>query len=133
MRLRIIYGDLMIRPLQRKTYGQTETVAECPKVSVLGHTNAVIAVYILFQRITKYILYRFKVTGSLHFASDLQYSPARIHLSMVGDTAQHLCQIISGDVLLQTRWWVYIIYIHFLAHTSNRACVIGGNYGSIIC
>ena len=42
---------------------------------VLGHTGAVIAVYILFNRVTKYILYRFKVTGSLPFASNLQYSP----------------------------------------------------------
>ena len=42
---------------------------------VLGHTRAVIAVYILFHRVTRYILYRFKVTGSLHFASNLQYSP----------------------------------------------------------
>ena len=75
----------MIQPLQRKIYGygQTETVAECPKVSVLGHTaSAVIAVYTLFQRITKYILYRFKVTGSLHFAGNLQYSPS--HTSIYG-------------------------------------------------
>ena len=67
----------MIQSLQR------QTVAEQPKLSctrdtlsVFEHASAVIAVYILFQRITKYILYRFKVTGSLHFASDLQYSPS---------------------------------------------------------
>ena len=44
--------------------------------SVLGHTHAVIAVYILFHRVIRYILYRFKVTESLHFASNLQYSPS---------------------------------------------------------
>ena len=62
---------------------QRQTVAERPKFSctrdtlpVLGHTGAVIAVYILFHRVTKYILYRFKVTRSLHFASNLQYSPS---------------------------------------------------------
>ena len=62
---------------------QRQTVAERPKLpcmrdtlSIFEHASAVIAVYILFQRITKYILYRFKVTGSLHFASNLQYSPA---------------------------------------------------------
>ena len=63
---------------------QRQTVAERPKLSctretlsVLGHTGAVhvIAVYILFHRVTKYILYRFKVTRSLPFASNLQYSP----------------------------------------------------------
>ena len=43
-------------------------------LSVVGHTGTVIAVYILFHRVTKYILYRFKVTGSLRFASNLQYS-----------------------------------------------------------
>ena len=50
---------------------QWQTVAERPKLSctrdtfqVLGHTGAVIAVYILFHRVTKYILYR------------LQYSPS---------------------------------------------------------
>ena len=74
MRLRIVYGDLM---------NQRQTVAERLKLSctrdtlsVLGHTGVVIAVYILFYRVTKYILYRFKVTGSLHFASNLQYSPS---------------------------------------------------------
>ena len=77
MRLRIVYGDLLKQSLQR------QTVAERPKLSctrdtfsVLGHTRAVIAVYILFHRVTRYILYRFKVTGSLHFASNLQYSHA---------------------------------------------------------
>ena len=62
---------------------QRQTVAERPKLSctrdtfqVLGHTGAVIAVYILFHSVTKYILYRFKVTRSLHFASNLQYSPS---------------------------------------------------------
>ena len=62
---------------------QRQTVAERPKLSckrdtfqVLGHTGAVIAVYILFHRVTKYILYRFKFTRSLHFASNLQYSPS---------------------------------------------------------
>ena len=77
MRLRIVYGDLLKQSLQR------QTVAERPKLSctrdtfpVLGHTRAVIAVYILFHRVTRYILYRFKVTGSLHFASNLQYSPS---------------------------------------------------------
>ena len=74
MRLQIVYGDLMKQSLQR------QTVAERPKLSctrdtlpVLGHTGAVIAVYILFHRVTKYILYRFKVTRSLHFASNLQH------------------------------------------------------------
>ena len=77
MRLRIVYGDLLKQSLQR------QTVAERPKLScirdtfsVLGHTRAVIAVYILFHRVTRYILYRFKVTRSLHFASNLQYSPS---------------------------------------------------------
>ena len=77
MRLGIVYGDLTIQSLQH------QTMAEWPKLSctrdtlsVLGHASAVIAVYILFQRITKYILYRFKVTGSVHFASNLQYSPS---------------------------------------------------------
>ena len=67
----------MIQSLQR------QTVAERPKLScmrdtlsVLGHVSAVIAVYILFQRTTKYILYRFKVTGSLQFASNSTYSPS---------------------------------------------------------
>ena len=76
MRLRIVYGDLMKQSLQ------LQTVAERPKLSctrdtlpVLEHTGTVIAVYILFHRVTKYILYRFKVTGSLPFASNLQYSP----------------------------------------------------------
>ena len=56
-----------------------QTVAERPKLScahdtlsVLGHTGAVIAVCIQFHRVTKYILYRFKVTGSLRLASDDQ-------------------------------------------------------------
>jgi len=76
MRLRIVYGDLIKQFLQR------QTVAERPKLScirdilsVLGHTGAVIAVYILFHMVAKYILYRLKVTGSLRFASNLQYSP----------------------------------------------------------
>ena len=76
MHLRIVYGDLMIQSLQH------QTMAEQPKLSclrdtlsVLGHASTVIAVYTLFQRITKYILYRLKVTGSVHFASNLQYSP----------------------------------------------------------
>ena len=62
---------------------QRQTVAERPKLSctrdtlsVLGHASAVIAVYILFQRITKYILYRFMITGSLHFACNSMYSPS---------------------------------------------------------
>ena len=62
---------------------QRQTVAERLKLSctrntlpVLGHTRAVIAVYILFHRVTKYILHRFKVTGSLPFGSNLQYSPS---------------------------------------------------------
>ena len=62
---------------------QRQTVAKRPKLagtrdnlSVFEHASAVIAVYILFQRITKYILYIFNVTGSLHFASNLQYSPS---------------------------------------------------------
>ena len=33
----------------------------------LGQTGTVIAVYILFHRVTKYIFYRFKVTRSLPF------------------------------------------------------------------
>ena len=41
-------------------------------LSVLRHASSVIAVYILFYRINKYLLYRFKVTESLSF---LQYSP----------------------------------------------------------
>ena len=60
-----------------------QTVAERPKLScardtlsVLGHTGAVIAVCIQFHRVTKYILYRFKVTGSLRLASTLQYPPS---------------------------------------------------------
>ena len=56
MRLWIVYGDLI------------KTVAERPTrdtLSVLEPTGAVIEVYILFHRATKYILYRFKVTGSL--------------------------------------------------------------------
>ena len=63
--------------------GAAGTVAERPKLSctrdtlsVLGHASAVMAVCILFQRITKYILYRFKVTGSLHFACNSTYSPS---------------------------------------------------------
>ena len=62
---------------------QRQTVEERPKLSstrdtlsVLGHTGAVIGLYILFHRVTKYILYRFKVTGSLRFASNLQYPPS---------------------------------------------------------
>ena len=62
---------------------QRQTVAEQPKLSctrdtlsVLGHTGAVIAVYILFHRVNRYILYRFKVTGSLPFTSNLHYSPS---------------------------------------------------------
>ena len=58
-------------------------MAERPKLScahdtlsVLGHTGAVIAVCILFHRVTRYILYRFNVTGSLCFASNLQYPPS---------------------------------------------------------
>ena len=57
--------------------------AERPKLSCVRdtlsvldmHTGAVIVVCILFHRVTKYILYRFKVTGSLRFASYLQYPP----------------------------------------------------------
>ena len=69
----------MIQSLQR------QTMVERPKLScmhdtlsVFEHASAVIVVYILFQRITKYMLYRFKVTGSLHFASNLQYSPSHL-------------------------------------------------------
>ena len=79
MRLQIVYGDYMRQSLQH------QTMAEWPKLlctrdtlSVLGHVSAVVAVCMQFQRITKYILYRFKVTGSLHFTSNcnLQYSPS---------------------------------------------------------
>ena len=67
----------MIQSLQR------QTVAERPKLSctrdtlsAFEHASAVIAVCVLFQRITKYIFYTFKVAGSLHFTSNLQYSPS---------------------------------------------------------
>ena len=47
------------------------------------YRGAVIAVCILFPRVTKYILYsidnmlyRFKVTGSVRLASNLQYPPS---------------------------------------------------------
>ena len=46
------------------------------KIVVLRHAGAVIAVCLLFPKVTKYILYRFKVTGSLPFASNLQYPPS---------------------------------------------------------
>ena len=79
-----------------------DQTAERPKLSctratlsVFEHASAVIAVYILFQRITKYIFYRFKVTGSLHFASNLQYSPA---LASVGNTVLHLCVRLSLEM-----------------------------------
>ena len=79
MRLRIVSGDLIRQSLQH------QIIAEQPKLSythdtlsVLGHANAVIAVYIKFQRITKYILYRFNITASLHFTSNLQYSPSHL-------------------------------------------------------
>ena len=61
--LQRVYGDLMIQSLPRS--GRPKLSCTCDTLSVLGHASAVIAVYILFQRITKYILYRFKVTGSL--------------------------------------------------------------------
>ena len=77
MHLRVVYGNFLKQSLQR------QTVAERPKLScardtlsVLGHTGAVIAVCILLHRVTKCILYRFKVTGSLRFASNLQYPPS---------------------------------------------------------
>ena len=79
MRLRIVFVDLMRQFLQH------QIMAEQPKLScthdtlsVLGHANAVIVVYIQFQRITKYILYRFNITVGLHFASNLQYSPSHL-------------------------------------------------------
>ena len=77
---------------------QRQTVAKRPKLSctrdtlsVFEHESAVIAVYILIQRITKYILYRFKVTGSLHFASNLQYSPSHL-------LETHLCVRLSLEL-----------------------------------
>ena len=90
----------MIQSLPRS--GRPKLPCTRDTLSVLGHANAVIAVYILLQRITKYILYRFKVTGSLHFACNSMYSPSH-PLSTV---LQSLCEIISGDVLLRTRCWL---------------------------
>ena len=68
---------------------QRQAVAERPKLScmrdtlsVLGHASAVIAVYILFQRITikkekkKKKKKKKKGTGSLQFASNSTYSPS---------------------------------------------------------
>ena len=58
--------------------GRVAKIVVCARdtLSVLRQTGAVIAVCILFPRVTKYILYRFKVTGSLRLASNLQYPPS---------------------------------------------------------
>ena len=71
---RYAFTDSLRKFLEAITAAAAQTVAERAKLSyardtlsVLGHTGAVIAVCILFHRVTKYVLYRFKVTGSLHF------------------------------------------------------------------
>ena len=76
MRLQIVYGDLLKQSLQQQTVAELPNLS-CARdtLSVLRHTGAVIAVCILFPRVTKYILYRFKVTGSLRLTSNLQYLP----------------------------------------------------------
>jgi len=72
---------LMKRSLQRQTVAERRPKLSCMRdtPSVLGHTGAVIAVCIRCHRVTltKYILYRLNVTGSLRFASNLACS---IHL-----------------------------------------------------
>ena len=69
--------NFLKQSLQRQTVAERpKLLCACDTLSVLGHTGAVIAVCILFHRVTKYILYRFKVTGSLRFASYLQYPPS---------------------------------------------------------
>ena len=61
----------------------------------------VIAVYIRFHGVTKNILYRFKVTGSLCFASNLQYPPSHPLEALY----YAFCEIMSGLVLFRTRCW----------------------------
>ena len=58
------FTDSLWRFLAMVDHGGAAKIVVSP--SVLRHASAVIAVYIVFQKITKYILYRFKVTGSLH-------------------------------------------------------------------
>ena len=80
MCLRIVFGDLMRQSLQHQIMAeQSKLSCTHDTLSVLGHANAVIVVNILFQRITKYILYRFNIKVGLHFASNnLQYSPSHL-------------------------------------------------------
>ena len=82
----------MIHSLPRS--GRTKLSCTRDTLSVLGHANAVIAVYILFQRITKYILYRFKVTGSLHLASNSNI----FTLASVGALYYNLCVRLSLEM-----------------------------------
>ena len=134
---------------------QRQTVAERPKLSctrdtfqVLGHTGAVIVVYILFHKVTKYILYRFKVTRSLNFTSNLQYSP--LHkvtkyilyrfkvtrslnfasnlqyspLPPTGGTAlRFLYEVISEHVLFLTRCWfdTNVMQVRLLGENTDNA------------
>ena len=62
--------------------GRAAKIVVCARHSFcLGtHIGSAIAVCILFHRVSKYILYRFKVTGSLRFASILvlQYPPSHL-------------------------------------------------------
>ena len=109
---------------------QRQTVAERPKLSctrdtfqVLGHTGAVIVVYILFHKVTKYILYRFKVTRSLNFASNLQYSP----LPPTGGTAlRFLYEVISEHVLFLTRCWfdTNVMQVRLLGENTDNAVAL---------